>query len=161
TGCPGPSWRCRCWRPGGRCGSSSRSGSSSSRGRRAESRPLRWSWKRHPLRPPPRAGERYRGGSARARRRPSLRGPGRARAYGPRVLRLDEPTASLDPGQRRRLWETVTALRDEGGWVVFAPQNLEELDLYADRVAVLQRGQLTFVGPIREYDELHAEEVFS
>jgi ABC-2 type transport system ATP-binding protein len=79
----------------------------------------------------------------------------------PRVLLLDEPTASLDPGQRRRLWETVTALREQGGSVVFATQNLEELDLYADRVAVLQRGQLTFVGPTPEYDELHAEEVFS
>jgi ABC-2 type transport system ATP-binding protein len=79
----------------------------------------------------------------------------------PRVLLLDEPTASLDPGQRRRLWETVTALRDEGGAVVFATQNLEELDLYADRVAVLQRGRLTFVGATSEYDELHAAEVFS
>ena len=55
----------------------------------------------------------------------------------PRVLLLDEPTAALDPGQRRRLWETVTALRDEGGSVVFATQNLEELELYADRVAVV------------------------
>jgi ABC-type multidrug transport system ATPase subunit len=79
----------------------------------------------------------------------------------PRVLLLDEPTASLDPGQRRRLWETVTALREEGGSVVFATQNLEELDLYADRVAILQRGRLTFIGPTAEYDELHAEEVFS
>ena len=79
----------------------------------------------------------------------------------PRVLLLDEPTAALDPGQRRRLWETVSALRDEGGSVVFATQNLEELDLYADRVAVLQRGALTFVGPTAQYDELHAEEVFS
>jgi ABC-type multidrug transport system ATPase subunit len=79
----------------------------------------------------------------------------------PQVLLLDEPTASLDPGQRRRLWETVTALRDEGGSVVFATQNLEELDLYADRVAILQRGSLTFVGSTAEYDDLHAEEVFS
>ena len=79
----------------------------------------------------------------------------------PRVLLLDEPTASLDPGQRRRLWETVTALREEGGSVVFATQNLEELDLYADRVAVLRGGRLAFVGATREYDELHAEEVFS
>jgi ABC-2 type transport system ATP-binding protein len=79
----------------------------------------------------------------------------------PRVLLLDEPTASLDPGQRRRLWETVTALRDEGGAVVFATQNLEEVDLYADRVAVLQRGQLTFAGPTAEYDRLHAEEIFA
>jgi ABC-2 type transport system ATP-binding protein len=79
----------------------------------------------------------------------------------PRVLLLDEPTASLDPGQRRRLWETVTALRDEGGAVVFATQNLEEVDLYADRVAVLQRGQLTFAGATAEYDRLHAEEIFA
>ena len=79
----------------------------------------------------------------------------------PRVLLLDEPTAALDPGQRRRLWETVTALRDEGGSVVFATQNLEELELYADRVAVLQRGRLTFVGPTPEYHELHAEEIFT
>ena len=65
------------------------------------------------------------------------------------------------PGQRRRLWETVAALRDEGGSVVFATQNLEELDLYADRVAVLQRGRLTFVGRTAEYRELHAEEIFT
>ena len=68
---------------------------------------------------------------------------------------------ALDPGQRRRLWETVAALRDEGGSVVFATQNLEELDLYADRVAVLQRGRLTFVGRTAEYRELHAEEIFT
>jgi ABC-2 type transport system ATP-binding protein len=79
----------------------------------------------------------------------------------PQVLLLDEPTASLDPGQRRRLWETVTALRDEGGSVVFATQNLEEVDLYANRVAVLQRGALTFAGPVAEYDRLHAEEIFA
>jgi ABC-type multidrug transport system ATPase subunit len=79
----------------------------------------------------------------------------------PQVLLLDEPTASLDPGQRRRLWETVTALRDEGGSVVFATQNLEEVDLYANRVAVLQRGALTFAGPVADYDRLHAEEIFA
>jgi ABC-2 type transport system ATP-binding protein len=79
----------------------------------------------------------------------------------PRVLLLDEPTASLDPGQRRRLWETVTQLRADGGSVVFSTQNLEELDLYADRVAVLQRGRLTFAGPTAEYRELHADEVFT
>jgi ABC-2 type transport system ATP-binding protein len=79
----------------------------------------------------------------------------------PRVLLLDEPTASFDPGQRRRLWETVSTLREEGGSVVFATQNLEELDLYANRVAVLQRGRLTFAGPTAEYDRLHAEEIFA
>jgi len=79
----------------------------------------------------------------------------------PRVLLLDEPTASLDPGQRRRLWETVGVVREGGGAVVFATQNLEELDLYATRVAVLQRGRLRFAGAVSEYERVHAEEVFS
>jgi ABC-2 type transport system ATP-binding protein len=80
----------------------------------------------------------------------------------PGVLLLDEPTASLDPGQRRRLWEVVGALRDGGGAVVFATQNLEELNRYADRVVVLQRGRVTFDGPTPEWDRLHAEqEVFA
>jgi ABC-2 type transport system ATP-binding protein len=70
----------------------------------------------------------------------------------PRVLLLDEPTASLDPGQRRRLWEIVTALRDEGGAVVFVTQNLEELDLHADRVVAMEEGRLV---------SARAEQVFS
>jgi len=79
----------------------------------------------------------------------------------PRVLLLDEPTASLDPGQRRRLWDTVTVVREQGGAVVFATQNLDELGLYATRVAVLQRGRLRFAGPVDEYERVHAEEVFT
>ena len=71
------------------------------------------------------------------------------------MLLLDEPTASLDPGQRRRLWELV-----RGGTVVFSTQNLEEIGLYASRVVVLQRGRVTFDGPAREYERVHAAEVF-
>jgi ABC-2 type transport system ATP-binding protein len=59
----------------------------------------------------------------------------------PEVLLLDEPTASLDPGQRRRVWEVVNALRGEGGAVCFATQNLEEID-HADRVLVLLDGRI-------------------
>ena len=59
----------------------------------------------------------------------------------PRVLLLDEPTAALDPGQRRRVWEVADALRAEGGAVCFATQNLEELE-HSDRVIVLQGGQV-------------------
>ena len=59
----------------------------------------------------------------------------------PQVLLLDEPTASLDPGQRRRLWDVVNTLRGEGGAVCFATQNLEEVE-HADRVIVLQDGRV-------------------
>jgi ABC-2 type transport system ATP-binding protein len=59
----------------------------------------------------------------------------------PEVLLLDEPTASLDPGQRRRVWEIVNALRGKGGAVCVATQNLEEID-HADRVLVLLDGRI-------------------
>jgi ABC-2 type transport system ATP-binding protein len=72
----------------------------------------------------------------------------------PDVLLLDEPTASLDPGQRQRLWETLA-----GGTICFATQNLEELERFADRVVVLQDGAVVFSGSPTEY-EAAALEVF-
>ena len=64
----------------------------------------------------------------------------------PRALLLDEPTASLDPAQRERLWERVDALREAGGAVVFATQNVEEVGEHADRVVKLHDGRLVFDG---------------
>ena len=71
----------------------------------------------------------------------------------PDVLLLDEPTASLDPGQRRRLWELAQAAKDHGGAVVFATQNLEEVERFADVVAVLQSGNVVFHGPLSDYEQ--------
>jgi len=68
----------------------------------------------------------------------------------PRVLLLDEPTAALDPGQRRRVWEVADAVRGDGGAVCFATQNLEEIE-HAGRVIVLQDGRVV---------DLTVEEVF-
>jgi ABC-2 type transport system ATP-binding protein len=79
----------------------------------------------------------------------------------PDALLLDEPTAALDPGQRRRLWERVEALREEGGAVVFATQNIDELEHHADRVVVLQAGALVFDGTLDEYRADEALDVFS
>jgi ABC-type multidrug transport system ATPase subunit len=70
----------------------------------------------------------------------------------PDVLLLDEPTASLDPPQRRRLWKSAVQYKERGGAVVFATQNHEELEGHADRVAVLLEGALVFDGPLDEYE---------
>jgi len=70
----------------------------------------------------------------------------------PDVLLLDEPTAALDPGQRRRLWETLA-----GGTICFATQNLEELERFAQRVVVLQGGAVVFSGSPREYEAAELE----
>jgi ABC-2 type transport system ATP-binding protein len=75
----------------------------------------------------------------------------------PNVLLLDEPTAALDPEQRRRLWERAAALRAAGGAIVFATQNLDELERMADRVAALRNGRLVFAGPAGDYDRSRVE----
>ncbi len=60
----------------------------------------------------------------------------------PRVLLLDEPTASLDPVQRQRLWEIARRLRDDGGAVLVATHHWEELEGRADRTLELREGRL-------------------
>jgi ABC-2 type transport system ATP-binding protein len=75
----------------------------------------------------------------------------------PRVLLLDEPTASLDPGQRRRLWDRTAALRSSGGAVVLATQNVEDLHRTSDRVVALLDGQVVFEGAVGEYEGSEAQ----
>jgi ABC-2 type transport system ATP-binding protein len=64
----------------------------------------------------------------------------------PGVLLLDEPSASLDPRQRKRLWEFIGALAGRGTTVVFSTHNVAEVERYADRVLVLVDGELLFTG---------------
>jgi ABC-2 type transport system ATP-binding protein len=79
----------------------------------------------------------------------------------PDVLLLDEPTAALDPPQRRRLWSSAVSHKERGGSVVFATQNHEELEGHADRVAVLLEGSLVFDGPLEEYEHDHAAQLLA
>ncbi|MDX6715673.1 MAG: type transport system ATP-binding protein [Baekduia sp.] len=64
----------------------------------------------------------------------------------PPVLLLDEPSSSLDPRQRARLWEFVGALARTGTAVVFTTHNVAEAERFADRVLVLADGELLFTG---------------
>ncbi len=64
----------------------------------------------------------------------------------PAVLLLDEPSSSLDPRQRDRLWRFVGGLTDRGTAVVYSTHNVQEAKRYADRVLVLADGDLLFIG---------------
>lgn len=70
----------------------------------------------------------------------------------PLVLLLDEPTASLDPEQRRRLWLLLDDLRARQGAVLLATHSLEEVARLADRVLVLLEGRVVFEGTPRELE---------
>jgi ABC-2 type transport system ATP-binding protein len=79
----------------------------------------------------------------------------------PDVLLLDEPTAALDPRQRRRLWATAARTKESRGAVVLVTQNVEDLHRVADRVAVLLDGAIVFDGSYPEYAESEASEVLA
>jgi ABC-2 type transport system ATP-binding protein len=64
----------------------------------------------------------------------------------PPVLLLDEPSSSLDPRQRERLWEFVGGLAARGRAVVFSTHNVGEAERYAARVLVLADGEVLFTG---------------
>lgn len=67
----------------------------------------------------------------------------------PPVLLLDEPSSSLDPRQRERLWEFITSLATHPTHptaVVFSTHNVQEAERFADTVLVLADGELLFDG---------------
>jgi len=72
----------------------------------------------------------------------------------PPVLLLDEPSASLDPAQRERLWAFLAALSGRGRAVVFSTHNVDEAHRHADRLIVLAAGEILFAGAPRELEEL-------
>jgi ABC-2 type transport system ATP-binding protein len=64
----------------------------------------------------------------------------------PRLLFLDEPTTGLDVQSRTALWEEVRRLADEGVTVFLTTQYLEEADVLADRVGIIDRGRIVAEG---------------
>jgi len=64
----------------------------------------------------------------------------------PPVLALDEPSASLDPAQRERLWAFIAGLTAAGTAVVFSTHHVGEAQRHADRLLVLDDGRLLFDG---------------
>jgi ABC-2 type transport system ATP-binding protein len=64
----------------------------------------------------------------------------------PAVLLLDEPSVGLDPRQRSRLWEFVSALAGRGTTVIFSTHDIQEAERYGGRLLVLADGEALFDG---------------
>src|SRR5215208_699978 len=70
-----------------------------------------------------------------------------ALVHRPRLLFLDEPTTGLDPQSRTALWDEVARLAREDGVTVFlTTQYLEEADVLADRVGIIDHGHIVAEG---------------
>jgi len=66
--------------------------------------------------------------------------------HDPTVLFLDEPTASLDPQSRARVWDEIRRLRENGMTVFITTHYLEEADALCDRIAIIDHGEIVAEG---------------
>ncbi|WP_233460115.1 ATP-binding cassette domain-containing protein [Microbacterium resistens] len=64
----------------------------------------------------------------------------------PPLIFLDEPTTGMDTRSRNALWEIVGRLANQGKTILLTTQYLEEADVLADRIAVLDRGTVVAEG---------------
>lgn len=73
----------------------------------------------------------------------------------PELCFLDEPTTGLDPRARRSIWDVIRRLKAEGRTVFLTTHYLEEAQLLADRIAIIDHGKIKVSGTpeaiIREY----------
>jgi ABC-2 type transport system ATP-binding protein len=64
----------------------------------------------------------------------------------PPVLFLDEPTTGLDPRSRAAMWDTIRGLVNDGTTLLLTTQYLEEADLLADHIVVIDHGEVIASG---------------
>jgi len=69
----------------------------------------------------------------------------KALAHEPKVLFLDEPTAGVDVELRRDMWRIVERLQDRGVTIILTTHYIEEAEEMADRVGVINRGEIILV----------------
>ena len=69
----------------------------------------------------------------------------KALSHEPQLLFLDEPTAGVDVELRKDMWLLVRRLRNEGVTVILTTHYIEEAEAIADRVGIIDKGQLLLV----------------
>lgn len=69
----------------------------------------------------------------------------KALSHEPKILFLDEPTAGVDVELRRSMWEVVRSLREHGVTIILTTHYLEEAEQMADRIGVINAGEIVLV----------------
>ena len=69
----------------------------------------------------------------------------KALSHEPQILFLDEPTAGVDVGLRKDMWQVVRALRASGVTIILTTHYIEEAEDMADRIGVINRGEIILV----------------
>ena len=81
----------------------------------------------------------------------------RALLHRPSILFLDEPTVGLDPQTRRRLWEIIRELNQQGMTMLLTTHYMEEVEYLCDRIGIMHQGKLIETGTLSELRQKHGE----
>lgn len=81
----------------------------------------------------------------------------RALLHQPQILFLDEPTVGLDPQTRRRLWEIIKGLNQQGMTILLTTHYMEEVEYLCNRIGIMDKGKLIELGTLPELRQRHGE----
>jgi len=74
----------------------------------------------------------------------------KALSHEPQILFLDEPTAGVDVELRKEMWQVVKSLRETGVTIILTTHYIEEAEAIADRVGVINQGEIIIVEEKKE-----------
>lgn len=81
----------------------------------------------------------------------------RALLHQPQILFLDEPTVGLDPQTRRRLWEIIKGLNQQGMTILLTTHYMEEVEYLCNRIGIMDGGKLIALGTLEELRQQHGQ----
>lgn len=80
--------------------------------------------------------------------------------HDPRLIILDEPTAGLDPGTRRKMWKVVIrVLKESGATMLLTTHYMEEAEALCKKVAFINAGQVVAEGSPKELKKMVGKEI--
>ncbi|MDN9572389.1 ABC transporter ATP-binding protein [Clostridioides difficile] len=78
----------------------------------------------------------------------------------PKVVFLDELTTGLDTKARREVWNCLTRLKEQGLTIFLTSHFMDEVEALCDRIAILKKGQIVFMGTVTEATQSSPYEKF-
>ena len=69
----------------------------------------------------------------------------KALSHNPQILFLDEPTAGVDVELRKDMWNIIKELKDDGVTIILTTHYIEEAEMIADRIGIINNGELLLV----------------
>ena len=74
----------------------------------------------------------------------------KALSHNPKILFLDEPTAGVDVELRKDMWSIIKELKNEGVTIILTTHYIEEAEMIADRIGIINHGELLLIEEKKE-----------